>query len=150
MKSIVKIYIIVFTFLGLNYSLGQIKLDSTKIAQISINHQYHCNPSKKKFFTTKFVLDELTLRIANLEYIEKNDELILTGKITNNYGDAIPCDIQIANISKRKCKYERLIGTADKNGNFNIVLKKDDKKSIYFTFISHYDLEIKIKSIYSR
>ena len=148
MKKIVPIYIIIFTFFGLNYSFGQIKLDSTTIAQISIHHQYHCNFSKKQF-KTEFDLGERLFHISHLEYIEKKDELILIGQIAeSNYG--LPCNIEIATISETKCKSEYFIGTTDNNGNFNIKIKKDQSKSIYFTSIGYCDLEVKIKSIYSR
>ena len=44
---------------------------------------------------------------------------------------------------------EYFIGNADKYGNFKFKIDKDNFKSIYFSYPSYLDLEIKIISIYS-
>jgi hypothetical protein len=143
-----KFYILLVSIFGLNNSFSQIKLDSVKLAKISINHNYHCDFQKKKF-NSELSLGELNLKLAHLEYTEENGRLNIIGKITDYSNFSIPCNINIVTISDTKCKSEYFIGNADKYGNFKFKIDKDNFKSIYFSYPSYLDLEIKIISIYS-
>ena len=130
-------------------SFGQ-KTFTRKQLDTMINVPFnHCDQGINKFGS--MILGEEPMCINYLKFFYKKDFIELKGQITDrrdNTSEIPDCQIFYAIIIDTACYLEKISQT-DKKGNFNIKVKNNTSKSLYFSYFGYHELELKLKKLQS-
>lgn len=142
-KWLLNLITLCFSF---HLSLGQTRIIGDRLQKLLIVHQYHCDAELNRF--QSFLMhNEVPVKMLFMSFENSVDSIHIVGRVADYTSEGMIADILLATVSDSTCVMEEKLGVADINGHFKIAVKKDRKKSLYFTSLSYKDLEIKIAQI---